>query len=210
VSDHAYRQVACRRAIKAGRVIRHASVSPIIRRRLVPTRENPIFSSAIHQPIRWRWRSFVTSFVAHCLRARLSDATSAHLGRLCRGRYGRHHRAAVAQWLSRRLGQQIIVENRTGAGTNIATNSVVHATPDGYTLLLVTSSNAINACMSISASISSTTSCRLPVSPGWPTSWRSIYQCRRRRSLSSSLTDFRKLARAVVTRDMCIRDEFSV
>jgi tripartite-type tricarboxylate transporter receptor subunit TctC len=53
----------------------------------------------------------------------------------------------AAQWLSQRLGQQFIVENRTGAGTNIAADSVVHATPDGYTLLFVTSSNAINASM---------------------------------------------------------------
>jgi tripartite-type tricarboxylate transporter receptor subunit TctC len=53
----------------------------------------------------------------------------------------------AAQWLSQRFGQQFIVENRTGAGTNIATDSVVHATPDGYTLLLITSSNAINASM---------------------------------------------------------------
>jgi tripartite-type tricarboxylate transporter receptor subunit TctC len=53
----------------------------------------------------------------------------------------------AAQWLSQRLGQQFIVENRTGAGTNIAADSVVDATSDGYTLLLVTTSNAINASM---------------------------------------------------------------
>jgi tripartite-type tricarboxylate transporter receptor subunit TctC len=47
--------------------------------------------------------------------------------------------------LSERLGQQFIVENRTGAGTNIATEAVVNAVPDGYTLLLVTSANFINA-----------------------------------------------------------------
>jgi tripartite-type tricarboxylate transporter receptor subunit TctC len=51
----------------------------------------------------------------------------------------------IAQWLSERLGQQFIVENRTGAGTNIAADSVVHAAPDGYTLLWVTQTNAINA-----------------------------------------------------------------
>src|ERR1700733_6927793 len=51
----------------------------------------------------------------------------------------------IAQWLSTRLGQQVIVENRTGAGTNIAADSVVHASPDGYTLLWVTQTNAINA-----------------------------------------------------------------
>jgi tripartite-type tricarboxylate transporter receptor subunit TctC len=47
--------------------------------------------------------------------------------------------------LSERLGQQFIVEDRPGAGTNLATESVVRALPDGYTLLMATSSNAINA-----------------------------------------------------------------
>jgi tripartite-type tricarboxylate transporter receptor subunit TctC len=51
----------------------------------------------------------------------------------------------VGHGLSERLGQQFIVENRTGAGTNIATEAVVNAAPDGYTLLLVTSANFINA-----------------------------------------------------------------
>jgi tripartite-type tricarboxylate transporter receptor subunit TctC len=51
----------------------------------------------------------------------------------------------VGQWLSERLGQQFVIENRTGAATNIATEAVVRAPADGYTLLLVTASNAINA-----------------------------------------------------------------
>jgi tripartite-type tricarboxylate transporter receptor subunit TctC len=51
----------------------------------------------------------------------------------------------MGQWLSDRLGQQFLIENRTGAGTNIATDAVVRAPPDGYTLLVVTASNAINA-----------------------------------------------------------------
>ena len=51
----------------------------------------------------------------------------------------------MGQWLSERLGQPFIIENRPGAGTNIATEAVVRAPPDGYTLLLVTSANAINA-----------------------------------------------------------------
>jgi tripartite-type tricarboxylate transporter receptor subunit TctC len=50
----------------------------------------------------------------------------------------------LAQWLSERLGRQFIVENRPGAGTNIAAESVAHAAPDGYSLLWVTQSNAIN------------------------------------------------------------------
>ena len=51
----------------------------------------------------------------------------------------------IAQWLSERLGQQFIVENRTGAGTNIAADTVVHSPADGYTLLWITQTNAINA-----------------------------------------------------------------
>lgn len=51
----------------------------------------------------------------------------------------------IAQWLSERLGQQVIVENKPGAGTNIATQTVVNSPPDGYTLLWVGTSNAVNA-----------------------------------------------------------------
>lgn len=51
----------------------------------------------------------------------------------------------IGQHLSERLGQPFIVENRPGAGTNIATEEVLRARPDGYTLLLVTVSNAVNA-----------------------------------------------------------------
>src|SRR5262249_27998963 len=50
----------------------------------------------------------------------------------------------IGQWLSERLGQQFIVENRPGASTNIATEAVVRSPPDGYTLLLVNAANAIN------------------------------------------------------------------
>jgi tripartite-type tricarboxylate transporter receptor subunit TctC len=51
----------------------------------------------------------------------------------------------IGQSLSERFGQQFVVENRPGAGSNIATEAVVRAPADGYTLLLVSSSNAINA-----------------------------------------------------------------
>src|SRR5215467_2562056 len=51
----------------------------------------------------------------------------------------------MGQSLSERLGQPFIIEDRTGAGGNIGTESVVRAAPDGYTLLLVSLPNAINA-----------------------------------------------------------------
>jgi tripartite-type tricarboxylate transporter receptor subunit TctC len=50
----------------------------------------------------------------------------------------------MGQWLSERLGQPFVVENRTGAATNIAAEAVVRSPPDGYTLLFVTSANAVN------------------------------------------------------------------
>jgi tripartite-type tricarboxylate transporter receptor subunit TctC len=51
----------------------------------------------------------------------------------------------TAEWLSQRLGQQVIVENRAGAATNLATEAVIRAPADGYTLLYSMVSNAINA-----------------------------------------------------------------
>src|SRR6266516_183697 len=51
----------------------------------------------------------------------------------------------IGQWLSERLSQPFVIENRPGAASNIATEAVVRAPPDGYTLLLVNAANAINA-----------------------------------------------------------------
>jgi len=51
----------------------------------------------------------------------------------------------IGQSLSERLGQQVVIENRTGAGGNIGTEAVVRASPDGYTLLLASLTNAVNA-----------------------------------------------------------------
>jgi tripartite-type tricarboxylate transporter receptor subunit TctC len=53
----------------------------------------------------------------------------------------------MGQWLSERLGQPFVIENRPGASSNIATEAVVRAPADGYTLLLLTAANAINTTM---------------------------------------------------------------
>src|SRR5262247_815027 len=51
----------------------------------------------------------------------------------------------LGQWLSDRLGRPFVIENRPGAGTNIAAEAVVRSPADGYTLLLVTAANTVNA-----------------------------------------------------------------
>jgi tripartite-type tricarboxylate transporter receptor subunit TctC len=51
----------------------------------------------------------------------------------------------LGQWLTERLGQQFIIENRPGAGTNIGTEAVAKSAPDGYTLLLISVANTVNA-----------------------------------------------------------------
>src|SRR6266446_9904347 len=51
----------------------------------------------------------------------------------------------IGQWLSERLGQQFVIDNRPGGGSNIGTEAVVRARPDGYTVLMVAAVHAVNA-----------------------------------------------------------------
>ena len=84
--------------------------------------------------------------LAHRTGASLSDAAGAHRSSaLPPAARADIIARLIGQWLSERLGQQFVIENRPGAGGNIGTEAVVRAPADGYTLLLVTSANAINA-----------------------------------------------------------------
>src|SRR5262249_10656740 len=67
------------------------------------------------------------------------------LGRVPPGRTTDIAGRLIAQWLTERLGQPVVVENRPGASANLAAEAVVRSPPDGYTLLAVTSSNTVNA-----------------------------------------------------------------
>jgi len=66
----------------------------------------------------------------------------------------------MAQWLSERLGQTFVLENRNGASGNLAAEAVVRAQPGGYTLLLVSASNAINATLYDNLNFSSSATSR--------------------------------------------------
>ena len=84
-----------------------------------------------------RGRCRAAGRVAHRKGASLSVAAGAHRCRLSAGGATDIVARLMGQWLSERLGQPFIIENRPGAGSNIATEAVVRAPPDGHTLLLV-------------------------------------------------------------------------
>ena len=88
----------------------------------------------------------VAAFPARLARAEIYPARPVHvMVGYAPGGSGDILARLVGQWLSVRLGEALVVENRPGAGTNIATEAVVHALPDGYTVLLVSAANFINA-----------------------------------------------------------------
>src|SRR5262249_60990369 len=77
----------------------------------------------------------------------------------------------MGQWLSERLGQPFVIENRPGAASNIATEAAVRAPPDGYTLLLVNAANAINATFYGNLNFNFLRDIAPVVSPACPKSW---------------------------------------
>ena len=77
----------------------------------------------------------------------------------------------IGQWLSERLGQPFIVENRAGANSNIATEAVVRAPPDGYTLFLMDSAPALNATLYDKLTFNFAISRRSRASPASQGSW---------------------------------------
>jgi hypothetical protein len=94
----------------------------------------------------------------------------------------------ISQFLSDKLGQQFVVENRPGAGGTIATEAALSAPPDGYTLLGIVMSNTINASLypPTSNTTSGATSRPLRASPTHHSSCRSARRFRRRPCRSSS------------------------
>jgi tripartite-type tricarboxylate transporter receptor subunit TctC len=79
----------------------------------------------------------------------------------------------MAQFLSERVGQQFLIENRPGGGNTLGTEAVVRAAPDGYTLLLVNAVNAINVTLFEKLTMSlAPISCRSPASSGCLSSCR--------------------------------------
>ncbi len=85
----------------------------------------------------------------------------------------------IGKRLSERLGQQFIIDNKTGAGSNIGTEIVANAPADGHTLLFISTANVINASLyKTLPSTSAGTSCRWPASCACRSSSSSIRRCR--------------------------------
>ena len=116
---------------------------------------------------------------AICVGARLSDTSGSLIVGSAPGGATDIIARLISQWLSHRLGQPFIIENRAGAANNIATEAVANATPDGYTLLLVNPANAIKASLHDNHNLNVLRDItRSQASSECPTSWRSIRRCR--------------------------------
>jgi tripartite-type tricarboxylate transporter receptor subunit TctC len=100
----------------------------------------------------------------------------------------------IGQSLSERLGQQFVIENRPGAGTNIGTEAVVNAAPDGYTLLLVGNPNAVNATLYEKLNYNFIRDIAPVATISRVANWRYIRHFRPRRFRNSSLTPRQTLA----------------
>jgi tripartite-type tricarboxylate transporter receptor subunit TctC len=97
----------------------------------------------------------------------------------------------IGQWLSERLGQPFIIESRPGAATNFATEAVVRAAADGYTLLLVHSSNAMNATLYEKLNFNFIRDIAPVATISRNTPWRYILRCRPKQFQSSSSRQIR-------------------
>src|SRR5262245_20856592 len=93
--------------------------------------------------VQWLWNTALIGVCVVAITLAVAVPAGYSLARTP-GRSGENARI-MAQWLSERLGQQFIIENKPGAGNNIGTEAAIHSPPDGYTLLLVNPANAINA-----------------------------------------------------------------
>jgi tripartite-type tricarboxylate transporter receptor subunit TctC len=103
-----------------------------------------LFDDATYRNLRiWTWREWLASRVAWA-QSYPAKPVRIIVG-LPAGGSADITARLIGQWLSERLGQQFLIENRPGAGTNVGTEAVARAAPDGYTLLLVLTTNAINA-----------------------------------------------------------------
>ena len=94
----------------------------------------------------------------------------------------------IGQYLSEKLGQQFIIENKPGAGNNIGTEAVIHSPPDGYTVLLVNPANGINASLYKKLSFTFTRDIAPVAASRVPNVMEVNPQCRRKPWPSSSPT----------------------